>query len=203
MRTLPATRIDALTDGIFAFAMTLLVLEIRLPNDLPIVSAADLMAHLGSLGSEYVTYLISFFVLAALWRGNASMRHKGEDVSSLCGRIWLVYLFFITSVPFSSSVVGHYGQFAPAVWLYAANMVILSLLSLLLLKLERPQAGQARSQAAPMHLLLFAGSAAISALVSLVEPHFAMYAYLLNGLSRFLPVASEDPAHPPKASAEA
>ncbi|OYY30678.1 MAG: hypothetical protein B7Y65_00460 [Azorhizobium sp. 35-67-15] len=203
MRTLPATRIDALTDGIFAFAMTLLVLEIRLPDDLPIASAADLVAHLRTLGSEYVTYLISFFVLAALWRGNASLRHRGEDVSSLCGRIWLLYLFFITSVPFSSSVVGHYGQFAPAIWLYAANMVILGLLSMLLVKLERPQGHRVQPQAGLLPLLLFTGSAAISALVSLVELHYAMYAYFLNGLSRFLPAMPEDTVHPPAASAEA
>ncbi|MFG1423832.1 TMEM175 family protein [Roseixanthobacter liquoris] len=200
---MPATRIDALTDGIFAFAMTLLVLEIRLPDDLPIGSSADLVAHLRTLGAEYVTYLISFFVLAALWRGNISLRHKGEEVSHLCGRIWLFYLFFITSVPFSSSVVGHYGQFAPAVWLYAANMMILGLLSMLLVKLETPPARKVQPRPKYLPLLLFTGSAAISALISLADPHYAMYAYLLNGLSRFLPAPAKDPAHPPAASAEA
>ncbi|MEP9370273.1 TMEM175 family protein [Xanthobacter sp. VNH20] len=203
MRTLPASRIDALTDGIFAFAMTLLVLELRLPDGLPISSAADLVAHLRTLGSEYVTYIISFFVLAALWRGNISLRHRGEELSHLCGRIWLFYLFFITSVPFSSSVVGHYGQFAPAVWLYAANMVILGVLSMLLLQLDMPRARKGEARAAQARLLLFIAAAAGSVLVSLIEPHYAMYAYLLNGLSRFLPAASKDPAAPPAASAEA
>lgn len=49
VRTFPKSRIDALTDGIFAFAMTLLVLELRLPSDAAIRDSAALIAQLRDL----------------------------------------------------------------------------------------------------------------------------------------------------------
>ncbi len=179
MRTFPKSRIDALTDGIFAFAMTLLVLDVRLPNDLPIHSATDLLAHLQSLGPEYLAYVISFLVLATQWRVVSELRHAGADIPYGLLRWWTAYLFFITSVPFASSVVGHYGDLAPAVWVYAANMIVVTALSLPLhADVATEQAARARLSRA--HSLYFIGTALVSVAVSFVEPAYAMWAYLLN-----------------------
>ncbi len=184
MRTFPKSRVDALTDGIFAFAMTLLVLEIRLPPDLPIRNAAELIAHLRTLVPEYVTYLISFFVLATQWRASIEFRHAGEQMSFRLLHLWLVYLFFVTSVPFSSSVVGHYGDMAPAVWLYAANMLVVAGLSIPLRVLEvAPERGPL-ARSALVRTLLFMATALASVMISLYEPSAAMFAYLLNMLSK-------------------
>lgn len=180
MRTFPKSRIDALTDGIFAFAMTLLVLDIRLPPDLPIHSDADLIAHLRTLGSEYLAYLISFFVLAAQWRSTIELRHAGEQVSSAALRWWTSYLFFITSMPFSCSVVGHYGNLAPAAWLYAANIVIVGALSLPLRSLEIAPEHDLRARISRSKTLFVMATALVSVAISLVSPGDAMYAYLLN-----------------------
>lgn len=179
MRTFPKHRIDALTDAIFAFAMTLLVLDVRLPPGLPIHSAADLIAHLRSLGSEYLAYVISFLVLATQWRVVSELRHAGEDIPYSLLRWWMAYLFFIISVPFASSVVGHYGELAPAVWIYAANMIIVTALSLPLHADVAPgEAGRARLTRA--RSLYFVGTALVSVAISFVEPANAMWAYLLN-----------------------
>jgi len=160
--------------------MTLLVLEIRLPPDLPINNAADLVAHLRSLQPEYVTYLISFFVLATQWRATIELRHAGEQVSYAALRWWLVYLFFITGVPFSSSVVGHYGDLPPAVWLYAANMIIVGALSLPLRLMEIAPEHSVRARVSRAKALFFMLTALASVLISLVAPGYAMYAYMLN-----------------------
>ncbi len=179
MRTFPTSRIDALTDGIFAFAMTLLVLEIRLPAGLPIHDSADLIAHLKTLGSEYLAYVISFFVLAAQWRGNIELRRIEEVPQDVLG--WsMVYLLFITSIPFSSSVVGHYGHLPPAAWLYAANLIAVAALSLRVRLAVIAPEHRAKARLGHVRTLFFIGTAVVSVLISLVAPGDAMYAYLLN-----------------------
>ena len=178
MRSFPRSRIDALTDGIFAFAMTLLVLELRLP-DQPVHDGAALITDLLALGQKYLAYVISFFVLAAHWRTNIELR-RVEEVSSEALGWTMVYLFFVTSIPFSSSVVGLHGDLPPAVWLYAANLIAISALSLRLRVIEIVPEHRQRARFGHTKIVFVMGTAIASALVSLVAPGYAMYVYLLN-----------------------
>lgn len=179
MRTFPRSRIDALTDGIFAFAMTLLIFEIRLPPELHIRDSAELIARLWVLWPEYLAYVISFFVLAAQWRSSIELR-RVEEVSQSVLSWTMLYLFFITSVPFSNSVVGHHGDLPPAVWLYAANLILVAALSLRLRVSEILPEHRSRARVGHARILFFMGTAGASILISLVAPGYAMYAYLLN-----------------------
>jgi len=193
--TFPKARVDALTDGIFAFAMTLLILDVRLPLDVPLRDASELIARLRALWPEYLAYVISFFVLAGQWRNDVALRHS-EDVSG--DVLWwtILYLFFITSVPFSSSVVGLHGNLPPAVWLYAANLFVVGALSLRLRTSQVAPEHRLRARIGATHTLFFMATALLSALVSLVEPGYAMYAYLLN----FAAGPLSDRLHRPRAS---
>lgn len=182
MKTFPKARIDALTDGIFAFAMTLLVLEIRLPPDAAVKDSAELLARLQALVPEYLVYIISFFVLAAQWRVEIGLR-RVEEVSQEAVSWSIVYLFFITSVPFSSGVVGRHGDLPPAVWLYAANMIAAAAVSLRLRALEVVPEHRARARADNIGTLVFIASALLSVVLSFIEPRQAMYAYFLNFLA--------------------
>ncbi len=180
MRTFPKSRIDALTDGIFAFAMTLLIIEVRLPPELSIRNSAELIGQLRSLWPEYLAYMISFFVLAALWRADAELRRL-EQVSEGIVRLSIFYLFFITSVPFSTSLVGHYGDLPPAVWLYAANLIAVASLSLRLRASEIVvPAQQLLARAGKTRMLFLITTAIGSVLISLIAPRYSMYAYMLN-----------------------
>ena len=182
MRAFPKSRIDALTDGIFAFAMTLLVLEVRLPPDLPIRDGAELIARLRELEPQYVAYAISFFVLAAQWRGAIELRRVEEVSRDSLG--WsMAYLFFITSVPFSSSVVGRHGDLAPAVWLYAANMIVVAALALRLRALEVLPEHRDLARAGNIRSALFIATALGSSAATFIVPGHAMYVYLLNFLA--------------------
>ena len=58
------SRLDALTDGVFAFAMTLLVVKFDLPEDFHPKSAAELISGLLGLGGTFIAYVVSFLVLA-------------------------------------------------------------------------------------------------------------------------------------------
>jgi uncharacterized membrane protein len=179
MRTFPKSRIDALTDGIFAFAMTLLVLDIRLPPDLTIHNSAELIARLRALWPQYIVYVISFFVLAAQWRADIELR-RVEEVSERVLGWTMVYLFFITSIPFTSSVVGLHGGLPPAVWLYAANLIVVAGLSLRLRAAEIVPEHRQRARIGYARTLFFMTTAVASVAISLVTPGYAMYTYLLN-----------------------
>ncbi len=179
-------RLDSLTDGIFAFAMTVLVLDIRLPPDLPLTTSADLTAHLVSLWPQTVTYVISFFVLGAHWRGIAEWRPDRRAATSGQVHLQLIYLFFVTLVPFSSSLVGKYGGLPPAVMFYAGNMIALGLLSIALRYQDIAEGAHPTFwQVAGAHMPVFIASAALSAGLSLMTPQYAMLAYLLNLVTRF------------------
>jgi len=182
MKTFPKARIDALTDGIFAFAMTLLVLEIRLPPDVAVNDSAELVARLQALIPEYVVYIISFFVLAAQWRVEIGLR-RVEEVSQEAVSWSIVYLSFITSVPFSSGVVGRHGDLPPAVWLYAANMIAVAAVSLRLRALEVVPEHRAQARASRIGTAVFIAAASFSVVLSFIEPRHAMYAYFLNFLA--------------------
>lgn len=186
MRRFAKSRVEALTDGIFAFAMTLLVLDIRLPADLPISDARELAAQLLGLWPQALTYLISFMVLGALWRSGTELARRADTVSGGLLKLWMLYLFFVTSLPFSSGVVSHYGGMAPAVWLYAANMFVLGALALPLNLWDIARGQEAAARATRLRLLLFMASAGVSALIACLAPRQALYAYALNGLGHLL-----------------
>ena len=178
------SRVDALSDGVFAFSMTLLVLDIRLPDDLVVASATDLAAHLVSLWDRTLTYVISFFVLGAFWRSGIELRPSGEDADRSVVHLVLVMLLFFTAVPFSSGLVGRYGHFLPAILVYAANMAVLGVLTIAMRYLDVKPGKRSLAAAAGARLPTFLASAVLSVLIALVAPRYAMYAYLLNFLTR-------------------
>ena len=119
-------RLDALTDGVFAFAMTLLVVNFDLPEDFHPTSAAELISALLGLGDTFIAYVVSFLVLATFWLSRARTKEEPEAASGAYAWSLLSHLFFVTLLPFSMIVAGRY-HLAPAIWVYGTNMVLLAL----------------------------------------------------------------------------
>src|SRR5213594_3320476 len=61
------TRLEAFSDGVFAIAITLLVLEIRVPHPETAAAAGHLWAGLAALWPSYLAFLFSFFVILVMW----------------------------------------------------------------------------------------------------------------------------------------
>jgi len=106
-------RIVMLSDGVFAIAITLLVLDISLPNG---VNSSDVSAIVRSLLPHFIGYTISFIVIASYWLGH----HRIMKVITHVDRnfLWLnfLFLFFITVFPVSTSLLGlHFGTVAPTI----------------------------------------------------------------------------------------
>ncbi|HEU5003343.1 MAG TPA: TMEM175 family protein [Actinomycetota bacterium] len=117
----------ALSDGIFAIAMTLVAFQIQAPNLQG--GAVHHLAHaLGKMGADYYVFALTFFVIGGFWLGHhrlfRQLRRADEGFMSLN----LVFLATIALLPFPSSVMGRYGGQASAVILYATNMIAVGLL---------------------------------------------------------------------------
>src|SRR5262249_7488449 len=108
-------RLDALTDGVFGFAMTLLVVDVKFPESFRPTSAEELVHALGELHTQFLCYVVSFIVLGVRWMSLAKLSREHETVEDRYVYWALVHLLLITVVPFSTMVVGRYGSLPPAV----------------------------------------------------------------------------------------
>lgn len=86
--------------------MTLLVIDLRLPENFHPANAAELLARLMELGHQVLVYVISFYVLSLCWFGAVRTAMRGEAVSGQYSRWALAYLLVITFVPFTTMVLG-------------------------------------------------------------------------------------------------
>lgn len=124
--SLPAARLDALTDGIFAVAMTLLVLGLdrHIPDPL---AGQTLFGGLLEFGGQFADYVISFAVLGVFWLGHLRMtrRLREADTTFVLGN--LAFLFFVTMIPPLTTLIGDHPNRPRAAILYGANLLFLLL----------------------------------------------------------------------------
>lgn len=112
-------RVVYFSDGVFAIAITLLALGIRVPDGL---SPQELTATLVEMWPKYLSYLISFTVIGSFWRAHHRIfRHiKAYDDSLIY--LNLLLLMCVAFLPFSASLVGEYGSQPVAFEIYAGNV---------------------------------------------------------------------------------
>jgi uncharacterized membrane protein len=101
-------RIAALSDSIFAFAMTVLVIEIHIPDSIDIHSEAELWRGLVALGPRIATWLLSLMTLGIFWVGQQTLlNHIARADRDLT---WLHFLFLacVTALPFSTRLLAEF-----------------------------------------------------------------------------------------------
>lgn len=125
-------RTDALTDGIFAVAMTLLVIELKIPESAHIVHQEGLIRALFQLIPKMVSWIISFFVLALFWYGHHRGFHYVRRVNGPLVSWNIAFLGLVSLMPFASGISGEYTGTLAAQMIYSATMFMLALFSLLL-----------------------------------------------------------------------
>ncbi len=127
----PKNRIDALTDGIYAVAMTLLVIELKLPEHGAIHTTADFNSAVFALFPRLYAWVISFFVMAFFWMGHHRVHSRVRYTDGKLIALNISQLAFISLMPFSSSLLGaeHAGLLAQII--FSFNMAALSVFALL------------------------------------------------------------------------
>ena len=118
-------RLMALTDGVFAIAITILVLDLRVPAD---IAPRELSAHITDLVPEFISYAISFAVIAIYWQAQREVFDDIERNDAVLTWLTLVFLMAIAFLPFPTLLIGEFFTKQISVDFYAADAAVASLL---------------------------------------------------------------------------
>jgi uncharacterized membrane protein len=179
-------RLEALTDGIFAIVMTILVLDIKLPHDINLFKKVNLEQFLTGYFQDVIVYMIVFITLACIWFIHHTHTHLIQHTDR--NHLWIniILLMFVALVPFSSSLVNKF----PMEWLAGAvlsvNMFIVGLLAYAswayAAKDKRLLDGGVTASYIAMEkrrLLLFPVISSLSLIFAFIYPHLCYYIFLL------------------------
>ncbi len=117
-------RLEAFSDGVFAIAITLLVLDLKVPQGVP---WGGLWHALGQQWPAYFAYLVSFLVIGIIWLNHHSIFDKVRAVDRVLLIANLTLLLFVSLIPFPTRLISEYLAHGPdaktAVAIYSATML--------------------------------------------------------------------------------
>jgi uncharacterized membrane protein len=120
-------RLEALMDGIFAIAMTLLVLDVKLPATPKSADITELTRVLLELWPRFLVFFASFVILGVLWIGQIGYFHFVKRTNRWFLWLSLLFLMFIVFIPFSTDLLGRYPMNAAAIVIYGCNALLLEI----------------------------------------------------------------------------
>ena len=117
-------RLAALSDGIFAVAMTLLVLDLHIPPAAGVHSERELVAGLAAMGPQWIVYGMSFLTLGIFWAGQQTQLNHIEEGTRDLTWIHLGFLFAITMMPLSTRLLAEFITYRSALGVYWLNIFV-------------------------------------------------------------------------------
>jgi uncharacterized membrane protein len=120
-------RLKALSDGVFAIILTILVLELKVP---PHLAHASLLEAFHELRPTLIAWVISFLITGMYWVAHRDIFARVRTVNR--DLVWLNLLFLLPCalIPFAASVLGEYPEDSRAIQLYGGVLILGSLLRL-------------------------------------------------------------------------
>lgn len=126
-RSFALERVVFFSDAVFAIAITLLAIELKVPDLGDVESNERLFQALLAQWSHYFAFALSFWIIAAYWFAHHRyFRYIIRYDGGLIGRN-LAVLFFVALMPFTTLVLGEYGNLSGGLWLYGFNLLFLGL----------------------------------------------------------------------------
>ena len=125
---LTKSRLEALSDGIFAFAMTLLVIGLSVPDKASLVLTNAYALHvLLDLYSGFVHYVLAFLILGAFWLSQHMQFHSVRTPDKIFTWINLVTLMFVALLPFSASFSGAFSGVPVGAMVFESNLLLIGI----------------------------------------------------------------------------
>ncbi len=199
-------RLEAITDGIFAIVMTLLVIEIRVPEIHSSFSNGKLISELEHLIPLFLSFFLSFAVLVNYWIShNFLITIMAKNVSRNLSYINFVFLSFVSLIPFSSHLLGAYPESGVAVSFYSLNVLIIAILIYLIReyiikspRIENPETLNLKLDAhgsynnkdafyGTARIAISVGCSVIALLLSFVNTYFSIFLLLIPVLIGAVP----------------
>jgi uncharacterized membrane protein len=187
-REVEFSRALAFSDGVFAFAVTLLVTGLDIPKDLhgPDLNH-QLWEAIRGLGPNFLSYGISFAVIGLMWLHHHRLLSRFRALDATALWLNLLSLSFIVLMPFSTNVLGEYGETPVAVAVYALNIAAATSAYTLLwyYGLRRGMLGEALTpRGVRVELLsrgMIVGGFLLSIPIAYVDTTFAKWFWLISG----------------------
>ena len=179
-------RLETMVDGIFAIAMTILVLGITPPK--PDISQAQavLTGQIIGLLPEFFIFIVAFLILAGFWLGHHRQFHFVRIVDSRLLWINIFLLISVVFIPYSIDVAGDSPNILIAILLFHINIIIIGLIfsfhAHYILRSENlcyPNVDKRFLWEQFHRSILIPGIAFIAAIISFVNPPVSLLVYLV------------------------
>lgn len=121
-------RIEALADGLFAIVMTLLVLELKVPEIAHRATNAELMHELSSMWRVLFSFTMTFGLASLFWVLQQTILTATRTLNRLGAAIHLCAMMFVVFMPFTTAMLGHYISSGFVMSLYFGNQAMVALL---------------------------------------------------------------------------
>ena len=118
-------RIEALSDGIFAIVMTLLILEFHVPTLPSNAPNVEVTPTLIALWPKFVSYIVTFVSLGFFWVGHHIMYHAIRRADRTLLWLNIFFFMFVSLLPFSTSVLNAFSEAFVAPLFFGANLAII------------------------------------------------------------------------------
>lgn len=152
-RLLPTNRLEAFSDGVFAIAITLLVLELHVPTD-----PDGLLRELGQGWAGYLGYFVSFAFIGGVWIAHSNMTRFVKTADAVLMRLNLLLLLLVSFLPFTTSLLANHLDDSGAhiaVVIFGINLTLASLMVNVLTGYAARKEGLATDDAAEEELAAF------------------------------------------------
>lgn len=127
-------RVLTFSDGMFAIAMTLLVVGIEVPDIPDTDSVSELWDALGDLYPSIISFVISFAVIGRYWMAHHQFFALLKGITVPLIGINLIYLLFIAFLPFPTGLLGNFFENPLAFAIYAVAVAVVSGMEVVLLR---------------------------------------------------------------------
>ena len=187
-------RIEALSDALFAIALTLTVLEVRVPAGQFTMTEDALRAAVFQLGPRVLTYLLSFMTLGIFWVGQQTFLNHLQRSDRHLTWLLLAYLAVIALMPISTGLLANYLTYRTALILYWLNILFAGLISLAAVRyaegagLVEGAIGEQASAALKRRLVIGQALYAFGAALCLIHPYWSVtFIFIVQAYFAFAP----------------
>lgn len=127
------SRLISLSDGVFAFAMTLLIVSVDVPQLTDAEARDHLYRDILDLWPQILSYVIGFLVIGSLWSAHRRIFSRVRDYDDRLVRFNIILLMFVAFLPFATGVIGEYGNLPSSTILYSLVLASISTVFILIL----------------------------------------------------------------------
>lgn len=202
-------RLEAFSDGVFAIAITLLILNVKVP-DAHNISNSQLNHILIAAAPKLLSFAFSFLVIGVFWVAHHRIFSFAKVVNTPLVWLNIVYLMFIALIPFPASILADNFFLPSTILLYTGTLFVIAMMHFLLLEYiiqnedikhealtkEVYRSAVKTAIIGPVCYILAAASCLISAYLSLFFISFALFFYIFisgrNKMSKTLIEAAKE-----------